>query len=841
MGYGSTAHSSDLIESRLYTALQKPSYSKTMIEPLGNPNDLGKQIGLDYVVRTRFADHPVTVINHDMFDVTTIKRQPVEEFTGFIRSMTSDDWFKKLTLTIKTSNTPLKDKEHFKMHSFQRMIMHDIINSMMNRCDIKEYRELVTNYTKIKTGLENLHVMRIKDVCERFQTPASGYIIPRRCGKSSFSIAMMGLCMVFCPAAGLRVLYTAHNKALCTAAFTTLKDNINKLLDNFNKRQKDNFQDRIKSIRTRKNFTEAEELNQYYFQAKAFYINKNNEISVKFYKFNTTFSVIKSNTPVVSSNEFRAKAYKCAGAHRGDTYNLIFIDETNFLPPIIFHEIIPNLTCGSAKLICTSSQKNGQDSRPFVNIKKVRLDKITTNVVEFVCPNHCLDLIRQDQVQYSMCLCNTFQQPFHINTGSDMRKLMSAFSVKDHSGTGDDASEEMDSKATMLSEIGIMPPGITKQELEGFGAAISKMRMTADSARKFFLESKMDVESWLLTDPESVNTTIVAYMDPTPTSYKSENLETFDKSMHAITFVTKIEEKTVVLGMEEFTTQMLERDSHDAMKALASAFMAQVYALHTFYGGHFTDVILIPEVNSFDLDNMWFKCGEIYKKDPIPVCIMAPAIIRNNVGGRNDTDSTTANEVRKKRRYKKTYLDNGRVILVDTGKEMDLVENQFEDEVMDTLAESNYMSDSLSALTMTGTELSSIIKKNSMDGLDKKYKIGFRMDTDKVSLFINFYSNVFNFNKFLMAKRTMSFSKGGKCELDSYLLEKLDGVVITTTTTKTGKRTMHVSGKKTTGKNKNKHVADDLSVSTVMASALFDVYTNYAPREDEVLLRLISD
>ena len=823
MGHSSTSHAADVIESRLYTTLQKQCYSKTMIEPKGTMNDIKRDIAMDYVLRDRFKDQKVQVINHDMFDVTTMKKQPVEDFVGFIRSMTGDGWFKKLTLTIKTSNTPLREKEKFKMHSFQRMIMHDIINSMIDRCDVKEYRELIANYVKGSTGMENLHLARIKDVCERFQTPASGYIIPRRCGKSSFSTAMMALCMVFCPAAGLRVLYTAHCKALCTDAFTTLKENINKLLETFNKKQKDHYEDRIKSMRARKVVNEVEESKQYYFQAKALCRDKNNEICVRFYKFNTSTCLIKVTTPVISTNEFRAKAYRSADAHRGATYNLIFVDETNFVSPKIFPELLPNLAYGSAKLICTSSQKNGQDSRPFVNIKNVRLNRVTTNVVEFVCPNHCLDLIRQEKVQYSMCQCNTFQQPFHINTGSDMRKLMSAFSVKEQAGGGDDDDDDnMDSKATMLSEIGIMPPGITKAELEGIGDNISKLRMTAESARKHFMEKRVDLEMWLYTRPDCVSRTVVAYLDPTPTSYKSENLETFDRSMHAITFITQVKDVYVVLGVEEFTTQMFERDTHDAMKAIASVFMAQVYAINTFYSSHFKEIILVPEVNSFDLDNMWYKCGEIYKENPLPLCIMAPAMIK-----------TTAfkSDVRAKRNYKKRRLENGRVILVDSGKNVDIVEDARYDLLEEELQQKYNQADDVGLLSFTQEELEERVKAQG-----EKYKIGYRMEHDKVSLFINFFSNTFNFNKFLMAKNPVSFSKGGKCELDSYLLDKLDGVVITTSISKSGKRTMHVSGKKVVGKNR--HVADDLSVSTVMAAALFKTYANYTPREDEVLIKL---
>ena len=68
------------------------------------------KMAIKYLVEDRFATQPCRVINHGMFDITPEKKQPVEDFVGFIHSITDHDRLKEITLTVKTSNTPLIEK-----------------------------------------------------------------------------------------------------------------------------------------------------------------------------------------------------------------------------------------------------------------------------------------------------------------------------------------------------------------------------------------------------------------------------------------------------------------------------------------------------------------------------------------------------------------------------------------------------------------------------------------------------------------------------------------------------------------------------------------------------------
>nr|AMW36220.1 putative DNA packaging terminase [Abalone herpesvirus Taiwan/2005] len=824
MGYSSTCASSSVIEGRLYVTLQKRAYDKTLIEPLlesGTLPEFLKDMSVDYA-KKRFEGR-TSKIEHGMFDVTDGKREAVEQFTNFINCMTTNDMFKQLTLTVKTATSPLTSKVKFYMHAFQRAMLHDTVRALIKRCDLDEFAELILSFLKCNLGVQNLSPSRIKKIERMFKPQVSAYTIPRRCGKSSFSSALMALSMVFCVGAGLRVLYTAQTKQLCTEAFNTLKSHVQKLVAFSNRQKHSEFIKKVEQIKKfNPNITKH---GQTYYQTTCRWRETDQTVVITFYKFDRETPIIKQNTPYFSTNDFRAKPYICANAHRGPTYNFMFLDESNFVSPKIYPELLAQHANGSAvKMMCTSSQKNGQDSKAYVNISEIRMNKVVTNNVQFVCRNHCLALIQQNEVQYTMCLCNTFQQPHHINTGSEVTKLMKAFSVVN---TGDEGGDVTTNRSAMLSEIGVIPPDLSKEDLHGLGDGISKMRLTVDCGRRNFMNNRVDVDYEISKD--LCTGTVVAYLDPTPTSYKSENLETFDRSLHAMTFVTKLRDgRVVVLGMEEFTTQHYESETHDAMKAMATVFMAQVFSLNSLYEGHFNEFILVPEINSFDLDNMWYNCGLIYTKHQellSHVCIMVPAIVV-------DQEQQKVFQSREKRKYKRVVLDNGRVILTDTGKQMEIDDGEGEYDIMEDSRAKSYVNDSLRALALTRDELQDRLHHDPQT----KYKIGYRLGNDKVNIFLNFFSRTF-YDKFYMAEVVVSMSNAGKNILDSHLLSALDSVVITTTVGRTtGRKVYHVSGKRSIGKNK--HKADDLAVTTVMASELFDKYSRFRETESEVLLRL---
>jgi len=145
-----------------------------------------------------------------------------------------------------------------------------------------------------------------------------------------------------------------------------------------------------------------------------------------------------------------------------------------------------------------------------------------------------------------MCLCNMFNQPLHINTGGEIKNIFSAFSRT--TTTGVDGEKTSDTtKSTLFSELG-MPMGLSKGDLIKLGD-ISNFKLTKTTARNFFLTTTFDMINEILERPENVSTTAVCYIDPSPTSYTSgASLETCDRSLHAVSFVTRVREKICTFG-----------------------------------------------------------------------------------------------------------------------------------------------------------------------------------------------------------------------------------------------------------------------------------------------------
>ncbi|AAS00994.1 large subunit DNA-packing terminase [Ostreid herpesvirus 1] len=822
IGYHTPSEMLDLVESRMYVGYHNPKHMKGIIAR--GPENLIEEervkSAIKYAAET--FDNKVYKVKHRTFDVMESKREKLDEFLNFIDMAMSGNWFKKLTMTVKSSGSPLKMSEKFYRLPFQQMLMLDVIVAMSARCDLGEYIGLILNYSKTILGLDNMSAEKINEIGERLKKNISGYIIPRRCGKSSFSGCMIALVMAMCPSAGIKCLYTAHKKNQCTDMYSSVEKHVVALIKEFNRINEAKFLELVNKYKARKKLYKG-----FYYKAAHTPGKKDGALVVSFYKFTEAGRNIKTTDIPMAVNEFRSIVYKQKDTHRGATYNLMFVDETNFLQPAIFNELFPMLNTDKAKMICTSSQKNGQDAKPFVDIRNTRQDGTTTCVVEYVCPNHCMSLIRQTNVAFTVCNCNIFSQPLHINAGAGVRKIMAAFSVKTNKNM--EVDDDDDSKSTMLSEIGIMPPGLTKNDILGMNN-LQNMRLTSELGRYHFLSKKSNVLKELLVEPDAYSKTVLLYLDPTPTSYRSVDSVTYDRSLHAISAIAQ--KKTgeyVVLGIEEFTTQKYEKESHDASKAMASIIMAQVTVIHKIYE-HFNEFILIPEVNSFDLDNVWYNCGLLLREavettDMDDVSILAPCMITESENG------TNGKAMFGKKRKIVSELEGKKVIEDPKTKKLRLE--------FDADGETNILDDYSDGMAKTLTELSTTFKEleHELKHSGKKYKIGYRMNGDKVGRFIDFFSNIFNRKKFTVAENLFSASLGATMEIElaEYLLEKLDNVVIRTDVNKRGKKSYSVSGKSS---NKNQHCADDLAVSAVMATSLYNYYRDFKITPEEALIKL---
>jgi hypothetical protein len=386
----------------------------------------------------------------------------------------------------------------------------------------------------------------------------------------------------------------------------------------------------------------------------------------------------------------------------------------------------------------------------------------------------------------------------------------------------DDDGDETTSKNSILAEIGIVLPGLTTTDLDSLGD-ISSLRLTTDQGREHFLTTKIDVHQCIQMTQEGTEfkmlPIVVCYVDPTPTSYKTAlGDDSADRSLHAMTFIGAMIERRstrtitqyIVLGVEEFATQRYEPDSHDAHKAIAMAIMTQIRVLDMVYNGYFSSYVVVMEINSLDLDNVWYKCGQMLNTSAYAdlVKLISPCIVARRKRQNNGGDET--------RRRKLVKLING--LSMDGVLDKHIADRTTDADVLHARSILRY--------TLSDYDLTEENLKKQLDEKDK-YKIGTRMGKDKVQRVLDFFGNCFVRRNgytscITAAKYLFSFTIKRK-DIAAHIIKALERLVIKTRVTPSGKKNYTISGKTTTGAHV--HTPDDLAITVIFSVSL---YTKYA-------------
>lgn len=777
------------------------------------------------------------IVEHKFFQGTSETKIKLNDFFRFVGNITDNDNIKRLALT----SQPVPGQKFYRL-SFQQLMLIDIIFAMMYRFDIAEHKVTVLDFIRGQLGLGHLSPAKVIALANRLGTHASGYIIPRRCGKTTFSSTMIALCMVFCPA-HLKVLYTAQKDFLCKDSYSTVSRGVNAMVAVFNNQQRVLFQ-HDKEMAERK---EGRPFSGWFYEAVSASQDKDKQVTVLFYRKTSETSQLRDTCDRAAvKNVFVAKCYSVKNTLRGGAFNLMFVDETNFINAAVFGEVIPNLSTGLAKLICTSSQKWSQDKREFVDLRDTRMDGVLTCEINYVCPSHCLAFIRAGGMTKTMCMCNMFTQPSHLNTDNILRRLLCAYSLKRGPKITDESQAE--SKASMLCEIGIVPPGITRSDLDKL-QNVSAVPLISQAGRQHLCNARFDVIAALRNPGRyDIERVVVVYLDPTPTSYKSAaGVEVHDRSMHAMTAVCSVMEmcpttrvriqKYVILGIEEFTTQQYEPVTHDSCAALTTVFMHMVLTITNLYGGYFRDVILIPEVNSLDLDNMWHKCQLAYRREYYAtivkhdVCIFTPCVVKSQKRKTISGDERVAVAKRKQVVSMMTRVlpKNHMIDQLETMQRSKCVGL-----VYGNVAYHDYAKATRNDMRGLAEDVEAL--RAGCRGGGEKLKIGYRMKGDKLQRFLDVHTTTINrspdsIRDVTLATHMVALSLGGVVELGRYLVEKLDSLAIRTVVSKaTGNRSYTISGKRV-GSSRTDPRPDDVAVATVMAISLYNEYAFFDPEK----------
>lgn len=803
----------------------QPCWGMRVLERVGYKS-VDSQFVSDHVFATRLFDdanvrqtfkdtllmerRELLVTRHDIFYIADEDKTRVDDFILLISTMTHNEWFKKLTLQ-RNSESLLLKREKFYRLNFQQLLLLDMVCTLLRRCRLNQYGKSILLYAGNRLGLQSFTSSAVELLLHRLSKPVSGYIIPRRCGKTSFTTTLLALSLVCCPSASLKILYTAQKASLPADAMRTVRSNIDELIVLFNNSNRERF--RAKEIvAARKN----QPVKDYFVAAMAKRAaDSEKEIVIEFYRLECSTRHINTATMrPVATNSFKAAAYVKSNTFRGDTFNFIVVDEAAFIPPKFYGEILPNLLLANAKMMAMSSQKVAQDNRAFVNIREVRIEHILTNVVEYVCPNHCLGIIRKDKYAFSTCLCSMFAQPSHININKKSRDILTALTPAKLRGDNDSVVN----KADMLSEIGIVLPGLTEADLMLLSGNLTSVGLAVERGHAHLAHSRVNVIRDIISVADKYDPTVICYLDPTPKS-AINGVDGTDRSMHALVFVTRRREDDettyIVLCVEEFSSFHVPGQTFNSSEAMATVFAADIVMLTRIYGGFFKNIVLIPECNSFDMSNVWMYLGKIIHP------------------GSNTYDLLTRNEVnvlapcflkhplRERKR-------NARV--VDCNE--DWGEYEFErkrfrrdDNVVDRL-----LGVQQSSMGMQEERSHKQFKElvNEVNESNSSMEFGYRMKGDKMKRFLQFFTMIYNNPKkfgacVCIARDIFSLMlMKTKTPIVETLIERIDSLTLKKMSSRSKKIT--ITGKST--QSGGKCNPDDMGVAFVMAISLFGEFVD---------------
>lgn len=239
------------------------------------------------------------------------------------------------------------------------------------------------------------------------------------------------------------------------------------------------------------------------------------------------------------------------------------------------------------------------------------MDDVLMCNVTFVCTSHCLAMLRNNNISITRCFCYFFSQPLHINTDAGYKKIASAFSIKkSYKSTAEDGSVAKQSKMALLSEIGILPPGMVEDDLKQLN--VNQLKLASENGKRHLILENFPVEDYVVsnikTDKQFADF-VVVYIDPAPT-------ET-DRSFHAMSFIARATsvnkdlqrefQHYVILWVEEFATSWLKDGIEDA-QAIATVFVRSTVAISRLYNAFFKTYYVIPEANSISLDRFQYHC-----------------------------------------------------------------------------------------------------------------------------------------------------------------------------------------------------------------------------------------
>ncbi|QLF99063.1 UL15 [Suid alphaherpesvirus 1] len=235
---------------------------------------------------------------------------------------------------------------------------------------------------------------------------------------------------------------------------------------------------------------------------------------------------------------------------RGQDFNLLFVDEANFIRPDAVQTILGFMNQASCKIIFVSSTNTGRASTSFLtNLRGTDM----LNVVTYVCDEHMRRVVAHTDA--TACSCYVLNKPVFIT---------------------------MDA-ATRTTAERLLPDSFMQEILGGAVAAREAPVLTRAAGERFLLYRPSSVANRRL-----LAGTLHVYVDPAFTANARA-------SGTGVAVVGSYRRSWIVLGLEHFFLRALTGASADEIARCVVRCLARVLALHD---GAFSAVRVAVEGNS---------------------------------------------------------------------------------------------------------------------------------------------------------------------------------------------------------------------------------------------------
>ncbi|AAG27219.1 unknown [Cercopithecine alphaherpesvirus 9] len=211
------------------------------------------------------------------------------------------------------------------------------------------------------------------EIALQFKQRSTVFLVPRRHGKTWFIVSLIALLMS--TFRGIKVGYTAHIRKATEPVFEEIKARLEQWFGT----------ERIEHVKGE---------------------------SITF-----SFSDGCCSTAVFSSSHN-------TNGIRGQTFNLLFVDEANFIRPDAVQTIVGFLNQTNCKIIFVSSTNTGKASTSFLYNLRNSSDRLL-NVVTYVCDDHMSRVLTHNDI--TACSCYVLNKPVFITMDGSVRQTADLF------------------------------------------------------------------------------------------------------------------------------------------------------------------------------------------------------------------------------------------------------------------------------------------------------------------------------------------------------------------------------------------------------------------------------